>query len=598
MKYYPDTITGVVEKMYCSKPNFCAGVIRTAMEEKPVRFRSKIAVVEGAWITLDGDWAHTEPYGEQFVAEAVRFQLPDSDDGLELYLAQCPAFKGIGKVNAAKLMHFAAGATHVFSQTLKEDLKRMHNETRIPMAVLINLRNVWQANASENRVRMYLASFGLTNGQMEKLLGQFGEGIVGILQTDPYQLIDLVDGYGFKRADEIAQKVGVTKEHSGRIDAGILYALQTEINAGHTWTGGVDLIDLTNTLLALDGMGSRKLIQIRARVLIDQGKITADGQALSTPEIAAAEKTIHNTIKEHGWRYAQVAGLAGDAVDLDGAQQDAYKTALRFPISVISGGAGTGKTYTVARLTAALMKAGLNVALCAPTGKAAKRIEELLRKYGVAAPAQTLHRLLGYDGRQFHRTSLSEESGGEDNVLPGYQAVILDEGSMVDVPLMAELLTRIDFSKTRLVIVGDHNQLPPVGPGNVLRDILKHQLVPAVVLSKVHRQAGLLKVNSNLVLEGKLAPAAGAAHGWQVLDGCREPLQIQTQLRSLFKDDMFQRIGFDPLRDVQVITPTHKGPLGTREVNQMLQFLFRGEVQGRFTTGDKVIQTSNDYESA
>jgi exodeoxyribonuclease V alpha subunit len=168
---------------------------------------------------------------------------------------------------------------------------------------------------------------------------------------------------------------------------------------------------------------------------------------------------------------------------------------------------------------------------------------------------------------------------------------------MVDVPLMAALMKRIDFDKTRLVLVGDHNQLPPVGPGNILRDLLDHQLAPSAILTRVHRQAGLLKQNSCAVLGGKIAPKAGVEHGWIVIDQFKAADQISLYLRDLIRDHIPRRMGYDPLRDVQIITPMHKGPLGTREINKKLQYLFHGAVneKDKFAIGDKVIQTKNDY---
>jgi exodeoxyribonuclease V alpha subunit len=179
-------------------------------------------------------------------------------------------------------------------------------------------------------------------------------------------------------------------------------------------------------------------------------------------------------------------------------------------IVVISGGAGTGKTHTLARLAKTFEAANLKVALCSPTGKAAKRIEESLRSQGLTLEAKTVHRLLEYNGHEFQRRSLSIPSNTETGDAPSdaFDVVIVDEVSMVDVPLMAELLRRIDLGTTRLILVGDHNQLPPVGAGNVLRDCIKHKLVPTFVLDEVVRQAGVLKSNSMAILSQRVMPTA------------------------------------------------------------------------------------------
>ena len=188
-----------------------------------------------------------------------------------------------------------------------------------------------------------------------------------------------------------------------------------------------------------------------------------------------------------------------------------------------------------------------------------------------------------------------DESGEEVEIAPACDVVIIDEASMVDVPLLAEVLRRIDFAQTQVVLVGDHNQLPPVGPGNVLRDILHGNLAPKTVLTEVVRQAGVLKANSTKILSGVIAPTAVNDPGWAVIDSFREPQQVQTYLRDLVVQLIPDRLGYDAVRDVQIITPTHKGPLGTKALNEMMQFLLHGKVEGRFAMGDKVIQTANDY---
>ena len=258
-------------------------------------------------------------------------------------------------------------------------------------------------------------------------------------------------------------------------------------------------------------------------------------------------------------------------------------------ISVITGPAGTGKSVVVARIAKSLRGLGLSLALCAPTGKATQRIEQSLREQGESQEAKTVHRLLEYDGREYQRFSLS---GGMDH----FDVVVMDEASMADVPLLTEVVKRIDFSRTQLILVGDHNQLPPVGPGNVLRDLVRHRLVPVVELTEVMRQAGVLKANCASVLQGQLKPTAEGDSGWTVIDSFKEPLEIQAYLRDLVLDRIPKRLGLDPVHDVQLLTPTHIGPLGTKDLNRLMQQWIHGPVDSRFTVGDKVIQCQNDYE--
>ncbi|MCA9240013.1 MAG: AAA family ATPase, partial [Planctomycetales bacterium] len=341
-------------------------------------------------------------------------------------------------------------------------------------------------------------------------------------------------------------------------------------------------------------------IRAAADTLLASGQLIADGSAVALPRYHEAELSIRSAFESHGWTKRPLRSVNNHLTGLKDRQADAYRSAMDHPIVVITGGAGTGKTFVLARLAGAYQSAGLRVALCSPTGKAAKRIEESLEGQGVDLGAKTIHRLLGYDGHEFHRVSLSspaltDDGDEEEDADPPYDVVIVDEVSMVDAPLMAELLARIDFSETRLVLVGDHNQLPPVGPGNVLRDVIQHELVPTIVLDEVVRQAGVLKANSTAILSQRIAPSAGNDPAWTVIDAFKEPQQVQVHLRDLVLHQIPDRLGLDPTGDVQIITPTHLGPLGTKAINQMMQRLLHGEVSRKFAVGDKVIQTSNDY---
>jgi len=262
---------------------------------------------------------------------------------------------------------------------------------------------------------------------MQTLLEKFGTSIVSMLKHDPYLLIKHLYGFGFKRVDQIALKMGVAKTHPGRVEAAILHCLSEQVNNGHTWTPGPDLVDQANDVLILDTLDSRELIQQAGNRLIERGDLIADGHAVTLPSLRDDELRISRDLRQNGWE-APAHGIehAPDA-ELGADQREAYQTALTSRISVISGGAGTGKTFVVARLAKSFLGSGLSVALCAPTGKAAKRIEQLLGQHGVDASASTMHRLLGYNGIEFR-----------EGLLPA-DVVIVDEVSMVDVRLMAEL---------------------------------------------------------------------------------------------------------------------------------------------------------------
>jgi exodeoxyribonuclease V alpha subunit len=283
--------------------------------------------------------------------------------------------------------------------------------------------------------------------------------------------------------------------------------------------------------------------------------------------------------------------------DLNACQQLAYLAAARHKAVLIAGGAGVGKSYVVGKIACLYAEHGYRVALAAPTGKAAKRIEQI-----VDMPAQTVHRLLKYNGHEFAR---NEESPLNCDV------VIVDEVSMLDVPLCYRLFKAIDFTKTNLVLVGDHNQLPPVGPGNIIRDILSNGLLPTVILNEVVRQAGLLKENSIAILDGRVAGNTETDEGrksWYLVDKYTEQTDILNFIMLMYEKVLDEKLGYHIVNSVQLLAPMKKGLLGVDNLNIVLQRLIQKKCHGvdvddvpagrrpRFYLHDKVIQLRNNYD--
>jgi exodeoxyribonuclease V alpha subunit len=588
-------ISGTVDRVFFTSAKFSAGALVRDDGDR-VRFRGPFCVSEGELITLTGQWKSDPKYGPQFDAKSVSYDLPETPEGLVQYLAKHPAFTGIGETTARKIVSYVASAEHL-DRVIRQDIEELHRALRIPKRTLNSLREAWIANSAENEVRSYLASFGLSHHQMETLLEEFGSSVVGVLRANPYLIIRYIKGYGFKRVDKIARSMGIRKEHPGRLEAALCYLVREEASDGHTWLAHDELLRKAIDLLLLDSLDSGSIIEAAYQRVVDQGQLVVDCDAVALPHYADAERYIFECFQEHGILKSPLGIEPGNTVGLKRAQFAAYEAALNHAIVVISGGAGTGKTHTLARLAQTFDEAGLKVALCSPTGKAAKRIEESLASQGVKLSAKTIHRLLESNGVAFQRESLSAPSLDREGKVrdPAYDIVIVDEVSMVDAPLMEELLRRIDFDKTRLILVGDHNQLPPVGAGNVLRDCIEHKLVPTFILDEVVRQAGVLKTNSTAILSQRLMPTAVGDPAWSVIDSLQDPTQIQVYLRDLVLSRIPDRLGLDPVNDVQIITPTHLGQLGTKAINEMMQYLLHGAVDRKFAVGDKVIQTTNDY---
>lgn len=583
-------LSGTIDRVFCSSPKFSAGVLVQTSGEA-VKFRGPFQATQGEYVTLEGSWKTHDRWGEQFAVENVVYEIPQTSEGLVQYLARHPAFAGIGEATARKIVTHVGGNAAALDDLIRTGSDALRDKLKIPQRACEALQAAWIANGQENSVRTYLAGLELSPRQIQTLLDKFGHSIVGILRTNPYYLIRCVKGLGFKRVDKIALATGLPKDHPNRIQAALIYLVQEQANSGHTWVDHDELVLLADELLKIDPATARTVIEESIQI----SDLVIDDKTVALDRYIESENLIWQAFIDYGHSTpSQQAINASQGHGLNVAQMAAYEAALTRSIIIISGGAGTGKTFTVARIAQTFKEAGKRVALCAPTGKAAKRIEESMRLNGLELEAKTIHRLLGYDGQTFGRSSLSWALGESEDEI--YDVVIVDEFSMVDVLLMAEMLRRIDLDRTRLILVGDHNQLAPVGAGCVLRDCIQHNLVPVFILDEVMRHAGVLKTNSMAILAQQIAPTSSGDPAWNVFDSMEDHLIIQQFVRRLVIENLPRQLGLDPVRDVQIITPVHDGLLGTKAINEMMQHEIHGEVNSRFVVGDKVIQTVNDYD--
>lgn len=556
----------------------------------------------GAEVKLVGKWEADPKWGPQFIAQNAIREIPLTEAGMIRYLAECDDFKGLGPSKAALLVarYFPEdAAAPSFDDAIRSaTAEEISKAARITIEAAEAFRKAWARRASVNAIASQLFELELTAHQTERIVDAFGDAALDVLKANPYALIGAVEGFGFATIDKIALRVGIAKDDPRRLRAALAFVLLSEASEGHTWIARGGLIASANKLLILDRPDARELIEGIATEEIETGKIygdTADRVAL--PELFAAEARIGRTLGELGG----ADNLAFEGVELDGLaeifdglnedQREAVATALRRRALVITGGAGTGKTTIVARIIAAYEAVGRgSVALCAPTGKAAKRLSEVTGR-----ECSTLHRLMGFNGSKF-LVPMIEAS-----------AVIVDEFSMVDVPLFAALCQRLRAG-TSIVLVGDADQLPPVGPGNVLRDAINRRILPVARLSKVVRQAGALRRNSLAILDGRIEPQAEEENGvkpWILCNKMGTAEETQTYIAELYRHHL-HRLGFDLTYEVQLLTAQREGPLGVVELNKVLQAVHqekRGVVvpqlpEGRraWLPGDKVIQTRNDYD--
>jgi exodeoxyribonuclease V alpha subunit len=597
------SVRGRVEAIFYATPQFSAGRLRT-LDGDSVPFAGSLMVRQHDAVVLQGAWERHPKFGRQFKVAHFAFDQAMGPEGLAHYLANHPDIKGIGPVKARRIVE-AFGDD--FDRIIDEEPERIAAVAKVPLEAVQALRTEWLRTRTLNASLTWLASFELTHHQMTALIEKFGNAVVTVLKTDPYLLVREVPGFGFKRVDVVARKMGTPKEHPSRIRAGIVHCVAERLDQGDCWVDYEDLIELANALLVMDIADSRKRIEQALDALIDEG-------VLACPSISGrflvAQPKMHQMERDLAEIFAArrrpnphftddiEEAVAGAFPELNEAQRRALLAAARHNLVLVSGGAGSGKTFSVAAITRLYERQGLKVILAAPTGKAAKRMEQV-----VGREAFTLHRLLGFNGKTFQR--------GPDDLIEA-DVIIVDEVSMVDVPLAWHFLQAIDLGRTCVVLVGDHNQLPPVGPGNLLRDLIERQPIPTVVLDQVVRQAGVLKENSIAVLSGEVRRTAGEAKDgrppWIVVNRLSDVLDAQRYVLELFESVLVERLRFDLLADVQLLTPTRKGPLGVDALNIELQRLIQKKLWGvevesprpgrrpEFLVHDRIIQTRNNYD--
>ena len=596
------SIRGVVETVFYSGPAFSAGRLRTAAGSV-VKFAGKVFIRENDAVRLEGHWVDHPKYGRQFEAEFMGHDLEMDPDGLANFLANHPDVKGIGPVKARQIAdEFGSG----FDVAIRTRPEAVAVAAKVPVETALELQRIWIANGDFNTAMAYLSAFGLTHHQVTTLVGKFGSQVVPILESDPYVLMREISGFGFKRVDKIARKMGTPKDLPSRIRAGLHYSVLAALDDGDCWVEFEDLLDRANTLLVMDTLDSREVIEGHLEALIAEGLLVSqpfERLVVADPEIHRMETELAEVLKTGGQRSPHAVAEVDQLLDAEGGelnpeQRGAVRNALNFSISLMTGGAGSGKTYAVSTIASIAERLELKVVLAAPTGKAAKRLEEV-----VGHEASTIHRLLGFNGHTYSRDALNPI---EADIL------VVDEVSMVDIALAWRLFHAVDRARTAVVLVGDHNQLPPVGPGNLLRDLVRSLAIPTTVLTRIIRQAGALKENSTAILTGDVRPTSdvqiGARRPWYVIDKFVDRDDVRRMLLLLFEEVLRERLGYDLIRDVQVPTPTHKGPLGTVELNIELQHLLQQKLFGvevspveaghraRPYPGDKVIQMKNDYE--
>ena len=557
------------------------------------------AVSEGEYLELDGEYVSHSVYGRQFKASGYKIKQPEDSEQTEKYLGS-GAVKGIGPALAARIVRKFGDET---LRIIEEEPERLAEVKGISMRLASNIASQVMAMRQQRNAMMFLQQYGISMNMAVKLYAGYGEKIYEILNTNPYRLAEDLSGIGFKTADEIAEKVGIEKNSRYRIQSGILYTLQRAAADGHTCLPEEELTREAGALLLL----GEEAIEEEYMELIAQRKLIRKADEAGNMMYAAVfymmEHNVAVMLKElcfYTGEDEQVEKeilLIGQksGIELDKMQIKAVKDAASHGLFILTGGPGTGKTTTINTMIEYFQKEGLDIRLAAPTGRAAKRMSEMTGK-----EAKTIHRLLELSGDAQGEGGFGRD---EDNPLET-DVIIIDEMSMVDISLMNSLLKAI-VPGTRLVLVGDVNQLPSVGPGSVLKDIIASEQFPMVTLSRIFRQAkeSDIIVNAHKINNGEKVILDNKSRDFFFLKRYDAQKIINVTLQLVY-EKMPKYVEAEPF-DVQVLTTTRKGALGVDNLNRVLQSYLNPSDESKrekehgeriFREGDKVMQIKNNYQ--
>ena len=558
------------------------------------------AIAEGENIEASGDYTDHPTYGKQFKVESFEEKAPEDEEAIERYLGS-GAIRGIGLTLAARIVRrFKADTFRI----IEEEPERLAEVKGISERKAMEIADQVNEKRDLRQAMIFLQQYGITMNLAVKVYQQYGQEVYGIIRENPYRLADDIEGVGFRTADEIAVRVGIRMDSDFRIRSGILYVLLQASTEGHTYLPEEELTRRTGQLLEVGEEQIEKQymdLAIERKIIMKQGENQTQIYAASFYYMEANTATMLKQlnvsydvpdleIEERVRRIEKQTGM-----ELDEHQMTAVKEAVRNGLLIITGGPGTGKTTTINTIIKYFEMEGLDIFLAAPTGRAAKRMSET-----TGFEARTIHRMLelngGVDGAAgFER---NEQNPLETDV------VIIDEMSMVDISLMHALLKAVAVG-TRLILVGDVNQLPSVGPGSVLRDIIRSHECNVVMLTKIFRQASTsdIIVNAHKINQGEEVTLDNKSMDFFFLKRYDADVIISVVLQ-LIKQKLPKFVDATPY-DIQVLTPMRKGLLGVERLNGILQrYLNPPSPQKRekehgdilFREGDKIMQTRNNYQ--
>lgn len=570
-------------------------------------------VAEGDMIEASGRMTEHAVYGDQLQIESYEMKIPQDELSMERYLGS-GAIKGVGAALAARIVrHFKADAFRI----MEEEPERLSEVKGVSEKMAMAIGEQMEDKKDMRQAMMFLQNYGISINLSAKIYKEYGPSLYGIIKENPYRLADDIPGVGFKMADEIAERVGIFTDSDYRIKAGILYTLLKATSNGHTYLPREELFAQSSELLKTDPSYMEKHLmdlQIDRRVVV---KNTALGPVIYSSQYYYLELNtagMLHSLNIHGdapgeeikANLKKVQALSPESVSLDSLQEQAVYEAVNSGLLVITGGPGTGKTTTINTIIRYFDLEGMEILLAAPTGRAAKRMTE-----ATGWEARTIHRMLelvpagapggdnsgrqGMAGMRFDRN--------EENPLDA-DVIIIDEMSMVDISLMHSLLRAVNVG-TRLILVGDVDQLPSVGPGNVLRDIIDSGCFNVVKLANIFRQAAQsdIVVNAHKINSGEAVDLGKRSNDFLFIKR-DSPDAVIGAVITLLRQKLPDYVKTQPF-DIQVMTPMRKGALGVERLNQILQSSLNPPHKDKkekeagnavYRVGDKVMQIKNNYQ--
>ena len=598
------TVCGFVERIkYRNEENGYTVLSLTDEGEEYTLVGNFHYISEGEMVEATGPMTEHPVYGEQMTVETYEIKAPEDTAAMERYLGS-GAVKGIGAALAARIVRrFKADTFRI----MEEEPERLSEVKGISEKMAMAISEQVEEKKEMRQAMMFLQEYGISMSLAVKIYQEYGPRLYTVIKENPYQLADDIAGVGFKMADEIAKRVGIFTDSDFRIKSGVLYTLLQATGNGHTYLPETDLLSQASELLRVEPESIEKHLmdmQIDKRLVIreSEGVRVVYASQYYYMEMGVArmlhDLDIRGREPEEKIRKKLLQIQKEESIELDEKQVQAVVEAVNSGLLIITGGPGTGKTTTINTIIRYFESEEMEILLAAPTGRAAKRMTE-----ATGYEARTIHRLLEISGMPGDERSIGMHfERNEENPLDA-DAVIIDETSMVDIHLMQSLLKAVNPG-TRLILVGDVNQLPSVGPGNVLKDVIEAGCFNVVMLTRIFRQASQsdIVVNAHKINAGETVPLGKKSNDFLFIKR-DDPNMIINAMITLVQKKLPGYVGADPY-DIQIMTPMRKGALGVERLNTILQEYLNPPDKSKlekesggvtFRVGDKVMQIKNNY---